>query len=603
MKSRFLPNSAAELIATFWIGIRNVNPLNYRILGLLAVLLFLTDIGYEGQRSPERITILTPASIASLFVFFLVFLALVLPVKNISNRSIRGITLFFIVILAEMIKSASLIAMLHFDEFLTRYLERLPGDISLAALYWLIAGAVTSAFEEHRIAIQELNAASNRLEGQRRLRLESALQTEANFNEKANNVLLEELERLTRLTQEVLDSAESAKLKMQIQGLIRNQVRPLSRELKSRAGTLNAKQAEVTTVTRFTMKSRLLAIPSLDSSFVASYIVSLPNIFLTLLSKTSLLATLTIVSVSVSYPVIGRLVQMLFPQRKVLVANSLILVSLTCLVAYFPTGITIFSFASESPLLMTTSVTVGAVLWISALLATAWFILQRERAENIARIEKLNQDIRHELDLLDQAIWVAQRKWSYLIHGTVQAALTVAASRLEMANRPDAKLRAAVSMDIERAKGVLTNPPELASNSSEMLKDIAQTWEGVCNFEYQISPSAELALSNSTTSATCFIEIVKELISNANRHGGATKFWLNAYLNNTGDLEIVAGNNGKPVGTTATSGMGFEMISTLTRNWSFEQVHSTGFSATMPMPRLNDHLQRIDYLADNSALS
>lgn len=574
------------LFKTFWNGIKTVNPLNYRILGLMAFLLFATDLGYEGQRSPEKLIILLPASLASLFVFFIFFIPVVLVVNRISNRTIRGVVLFFIVILAAIVKSASFISLLHPEQFLMRYAERLPGDISLAALYLLIAGAVTSAFEKHRLAIEELNRASNRLGDQKQLRLESASQTETRFNEKANSVLLAELDRLALLTQEVLDSAESAKLKMQIQSLIRNQVRPLSRELRSRADALSEKMPVVSSVTKFTMKPRLLSIPALDSTFVASYVVAVPNIFLTILSKTDLLSTLLIASISLTYPTLGRLVQAFLPNRKVTIARSLIMVSLICFVAYLPTGLAIAFNASDKPLLQVTSVTAGAVLWLSAIFGTAWFALQRERAEKVSRVERLNQEIKHEMDLLDQAIWVAQRKWSYLIHGTVQAALTVAASRLEMANRHDMKLRMAVYHDIERAKRALTNPPEFSSDAKEMLEEIALTWAGVCNFEYQISPSAHQALSQSTTSTTCFVEIIKELISNANRHGGATKFWLNAHLNAQGDLEVVAGNNGKQFSPDASRGMGFEMISTLTKNWQFERGSATGFSATLPMPRL-----------------
>jgi hypothetical protein len=85
-----------------------------------------------------------------------------------------------------------------------------------------------------------------------------------------------------------------------------------------------------------------------------------------------------------------------------------------------------------------------------------------------------------------------------------------------------------------------------------MLRLLTLTWEGVCSFSYQISSSAEKSLNQSPTSTICFIEILKELVSNASRHGGATKFWLNAYLNPEGDLEMIAGNNGKPVPSDIT---------------------------------------------------
>ena len=107
----------------------------------------------------------------------------------------------------------------------------------------------------------------------------------------------------------------------------------------------------------------------------------------------------------------------------------------------------------------------------------------------------------------------------------------------------------------------------------------------MCQFEYQISPSAESAISKSKTSSTCLIEISKELISNANRHGGATKFWLNSYLDQNGDLSILAGNNGKAISESASGGLGYEMISQLTRNWLIGNSGAGNFSATLPLPR------------------
>jgi len=78
---------------------------------------------------------------------------------------------------------------------------------------------------------------------------------------------------------------------------------------------------------------------------------------------------------------------------------------------------------------------------------------------------------------------------------------------------------------------------------------------------------------------------VNELVSNASRHGGASKFWLNAYLNSEGDLSIVAGNNGKVMSGELSTGLGFEMITKLTKNWSLTGTTSGSFSAILPMPR------------------
>jgi hypothetical protein len=272
-------------------------------------------------------------------------------------------------------------------------------------------------------------------------------------------------------------------------------------------------------------------------------------------------------------------------RKKIPVASALVAPALVSIIAYLPTGYVIYLLAQQYELVGLTTLTAGGVLLFTNIASTAWFALQRSRDENAAEILRVNAEIRHELDLLDQSVWVAQRKWSYIIHGTVQGALTVAASRLEMANKLDDKLKEAVRADIERAKSVLASPPNFARPLDELMKEIAQTWEGVCDFEYQISPSAISALASSQTSTICLVEITKELISNAKRHGEATKFWLNAHLDQNGDLAVIAGNNGNRKSSTENSGLGMEMISQLTRSWKFTGPDFTNFTTVLPMPR------------------
>ena len=311
----------------------------------------------------------------------------------------------------------------------------------------------------------------------------------------------------------------------------------------------------------------------------------MPNVFFTLLTKSDFTTSLLLLAVSFSIPIVGRLVQNLLPNQLMKVTRALFLSGLVSVFCYLPLGYAISIFAQNWSSLSVTVFTAGGVLLLTCLMTTSWFALQRERLAIVEEIKRVNREAKHDLDLLNQSLWLAQRKWSYLIHGTVQAALTVASSRLELAQRPDERLRVQVESDINRAKQALTSPQEFSGDPSELLQEIAATWEGVCNFTYQISASALHALSQSPTSTICFIEILKELVSNASRHGGATKFWLNAYLNAEGDLAMIAGNNGKPVPSDISAGLGFQMITDLTKDWEIDRK-AAGFSATLPMPKV-----------------
>lgn len=582
MKLRFLPDQSRNLLSLVWASLTKVNPLNSRLIFILAILLFLTDVGYEGQRSPDRILTLVLFSTTSIALFFTIYFGLVYLARNIPSGTSRGIFQFAVVIIAEACKSALLIYLFRPEIFLSHYFERLPGDITLAALYWLTAAVVLSTSEDHVSALAQLNKASERLVQQRNVTLRTATEVEQELHRKASSVLLGDLDRLAILSREIMDSAKASEVKLEIQRLVRNHVRPLSRELRSRVEVLENFSPPAAPIAKL---STLRIIPKKDASYIVSYLIAMPNVFFTLLTKSDFTTSLLLLAVSFSIPIVGRLVQNLLPNQLMKVTRALFLSGLVSVFCYLPLGYAISIFAQNWSSLSVTVFTAGGVLLLTCLMTTSWFALQRERLAIVEEIKRVNREAKHDLDLLNQSLWLAQRKWSYLIHGTVQAALTVASSRLELAQRPDERLRVQVESDINRAKQALTSPPEFSGDPSELLQEIAATWEGVCNFTYQISASALHALSQSPTSTICFIEILKELVSNASRHGGATKFWLNAYLNAEGDLAMIAGNNGKPVPSDISAGLGFQMITDLTKDWEIDRK-AAGFSATLPMPKV-----------------
>ncbi len=585
MKLRLVPRSSSSLASLVNTGLSRLELRNPRLLGFLAVTLFLTDIGYEGQRNFGVFPLLFLFSPISIAAFLIVFLGLFLVVNKMQSNGVKAFAIVVITAIAAAAKSLVLMLLLHQENFAVNLQQRIAGDLTIAILYILIAAAIFNAYNNHLQVVAELNRVTARLLEQKNTTIAVADEVEAELQKRANSSLGSELDKIASSNEKVMDPVESAALKIQIQALVRNQVRPLSRELQARVQILRSIVPPELEPSKSRNLWKLKVVPKLDSSFVASYVIAMPNIFFTILSKADFWSSLIVLWISISYPILGRLIQFALPGKRISVSNALNIPAVASLAAYLPTGIAIYILGLQYPLVGLTTFTAGGVLMFTAICSTAWFALQRTRDENAAEIQKVNTEIKHELDLLDQAVWVAQRKWSYIIHGTVQGALTVASSRLEMSAKPDEKLKLAVRADIERAKTVLSSPPNFDRPLKELLGEIVDTWQGVCDVEYQIAPSAQQALEKSKTSTTCLIEILKELVSNASRHGGASKFWLNAYLNSEGDLSIVAGNNGKVMSGELSTGLGFEMITKLTKNWSLTGTASGSFSAILPMPR------------------
>ena len=580
-----IPQPSTNLLRQVWLGMGRLDLLNPKLLITLTVMLFVTDLLYEGQQHPEVLPRLLWVSPLLILVFIFTLIPFTWLLRRLQKESIRAVLLLSVVMIGAGLKSFLFMYFLHPATYLEKFQDRAAGDLTIAGIYVVTAAVIINAYEYHAKVVQELNRVSARLEEQKQVRVEVAQDVEKGLQEKASSALMNELDKISDSSASILGSTELAALKLQIESLIRNQVRPLSRDLLGRVKLLQTKTVETMKPSRFGDVLNMKFNPRHDASYVASFVISIPNILLTTASQVSFAASMLLLAVSATYPLIGRLLQRVMPHRNGSGPWALTLTAMGSAIAYVPTGIYLAWLSGSSPGVTFTVYSAFGLLLFTGLAGTAWFALQRNRNEKAAEITRINSEIRHELELLDQAIWVAKRKWSYIIHGTVQGALTVASSRLEMATRYDERLKATVRQDIERAKAVLQNPPSFDRPARELLDEIAATWAGVCEFEYLLAPSAELAISKNTISNTCLIEITKELISNANRHGGATKFWLNAHLDPQGDLSIVAGNNGKTLARSSTGGLGQEMITQLTRNWKIDGSGYRSFSATLPLAR------------------
>lgn len=587
MRAGIVPRSTRILAYHVGQGLVRTSLLHRRFLFSLFISFSFVEALFETLRNPSVFPWIWLQAPASLLVFVILFVCLSLLIRKIRRHVAKICSVLLAIALSVTANIFVLMFLVYPEDYWSKFLERVTGDASVAVVYIVAASVISSAYANHRETVEELNRVSKRLADQKNSQIKVAMEVEADLQQKASGVLGEELDRISQASKTASDEVESMALKMQIQSLVRNQVKPLSRELNLRVDVLASLETPKLQVRSAKNFWSLRTIPKLDASYIASWIMAMPNIFFTFTGRVGLFDSFFILIISLTYPFIGRALQTFLPGKRMAMGSGLALSALVSIAAYLPTGIFVFWLGLEKPVVDFTTYSAAGVLIFTCTTSTAWFALQRTREENAAEILKINSEIRHQLNLLEQSIWVAQRKWSYIIHGTVQGALTVAASRLEMAGKLDDSTRAAVQGDLERAKKALVSPPSFDKPVIELLNEIADTWRGVCEFEFVLSPSAEISLAASKSSVTCLVEISKELVSNAHRHGGASKIWINAYLDSEGDLAIVSGNNGREMKLNGPSGLGFEMISKLTKdhNWGFSGRNT--FTATLPMPRLS----------------
>jgi signal transduction histidine kinase len=203
--------------------------------------------------------------------------------------------------------------------------------------------------------------------------------------------------------------------------------------------------------------------------------------------------------------------------------------------------------------------------------------VHENRGEEILRrhIESLSAAI----NVSRQRLWVVRRRLGYALHGSLQAALYVAAMRLSDDRIPNDEVVRSIRADIGAAVSKIKSGTAESSDVLQACRDLASIWEGTCVVTWEVTPEATEALTASPTASECAIEVVVEAVQNSIRHGKAAEVFVSITL--TGDrLTVNVVDNGTSIDGVA--GLGSRMMDELCVNWTRVPLGSgTQFSAEL----------------------
>jgi signal transduction histidine kinase len=211
---------------------------------------------------------------------------------------------------------------------------------------------------------------------------------------------------------------------------------------------------------------------------------------------------------------------------------------------------------------------------------------QIDRIEAVNQMTRDNESLAREVALFEQQMWIARRNWSFVVHGTVQAALTAAITRLSADENLEQYQIDMALQDIARASAALEKTPEIEIDLVEALPNLVATWSGICEVKFNITDRANRALVRDANARMCVNEICKEAVSNAVRHGDATAVEVSIDRSSDELLIIEASDNGRGIGKSAVSGVGSRMLDDLTVRWSLTRnraIAKTVLQAWLPL--------------------
>jgi signal transduction histidine kinase len=188
------------------------------------------------------------------------------------------------------------------------------------------------------------------------------------------------------------------------------------------------------------------------------------------------------------------------------------------------------------------------------------------------QIEILNASLRQEL-------WLNRRRTASVLHGPVQAALFASAMKLSQEQKPTPELVAEVEQDIAAALEKLNNPSNLEGEDiSDLLNQIIEIWSDAAEISIEIPEDLEAAITKQPLASEALIEISREFITNAIKHGKASNVSLKVSRLDDLRIAIEVADDGQGFPPGAKPGFGSKLLTELSLVWRLTRAEDKTLS-------------------------
>ena len=445
-----------------------------------------------------------------------------------------------------------------------------------------VYAAITGSRSAHAQAIRRLVAIRSDLLGSKE-NLELLLAEELErLQEKSRETVLPKIEQISKLLK---NATKTSELIEEIGDTVKNRVRPLMQEIsQSAAAGLSVTTELAVTNEKVAMPKRFVArdlisplaylaydIPAV--AFLGYYFQGIDGVL------AGTLATATFAGFMWLFK------YLLFPRRA---TSRLVGFALLSLAGLLAPVVGLYLIGGLLPLDAHQSFLLPLICWIVYLVTVVVlapvFLRDAESQKLEELIETENESLAKEIAIFEQKLWVFKKRWLFMLHGTVQSALTAALTRLQTFAESDPYQVSLVQADLERAERALQTLPANEIDFEQSSKDLKEAWAGVCAITIDVDLRASRALAGNQGSAYCVNEILKEAVGNAVRHGSATAVLAKITRDKDDFIDLVIQNDGTAPNKRAKKGIGSRMLDDITIKWSLGRSGKlTTLTARLPL--------------------
>ena len=458
---------------------------------------------------------------------------------------------------------------------------RFLGGVIIGVAVLIIYTNIVGTRLEREISLKKLADAESMLIEFREFafdRLEEENLVAAKRAAKTLSPQIEELKRSVRQSEDIVSLANRLK------GFIENNLRPLGSKLTEDAFELSklepakpsksAQEDEIFVNLSSSIRVWVSFFPiPLTLIMISSYAIPEASIVDNLLASLAFAATL------------GLLKVLLRRMPEVPVSKAFTAITLIAVVSAFPTFLILA--AIPNPLGVPELLPVFYVLpGYSVLSASLAYILDQKQGRAEARLNQVVRDLEFQNKIYEQKVWLTRHAWYLMLHGVVQPALTSAAIRASHGTTFTDETKTLILSDLERALDSLRETKEDTRSIDEHIAEIQSVWTGVCEVSSSVAAKVSSIGKNNPTLVRVLNEIMKEVVSNAVRHGGASMLEIKLTADSANTIGVLISNNGDKPDETQTSNVGSLMLEALCLTRSLEwnpEKDATEFKAVVPI--------------------
>jgi len=170
--------------------------------------------------------------------------------------------------------------------------------------------------------------------------------------------------------------------------------------------------------------------------------------------------------------------------------------------------------------------------------------------------------------------WHQQLYFARRVHGALQSEVSAVAIRIEQqlnSASPEGQSVEEIRQNLQtRVENVFSSEVKVA-NPMEVLGEIAETWAGICQVSVNLGHDDALQIMRDPIAVETALEIIREGISNAIRHGNAEHVWVGLSIEGDDLVRVEVTNDGEPLAASDREGMGTKYLQECSASFTIQE--------------------------------